>query len=299
MGIHFCRFMAFSLTLLPTINFFAMNNNLLKKGYIEIENKSILKENYKTLYKKFDVFIEKMSNDKDFANKVYSSEKMYAANEALKKRYCNAPPSYRDPVTHPTKRFNKIYCQYIVEHHELLKQDETLPKEALEFYSLMNQVDSASKAIFHEQLQKLEKEKPGIQKLLYGSHTDLTVISKIVRYKKDLEHKWGTTPHFDKSALSLILDSDDKDNDSLLICEDVESPSIESLHKPHRMYAHKEDATSALLIPGLAFKQEKWDIKPTLHGVAAFDNEYRHAIISFLLIPDIDMANLQTDYEIN
>jgi hypothetical protein len=278
---------------------YPMNKAIFKQGFVEVENKSLLKDDYENLYKKFDIFIDKMSNHKDFSEKIYYAEKEYSKNITETKRYCNAPPSYRDPLVHPTKRFNKIYCQYTLGHHEFLKKDKDLPGEASDFYDCMREVDTAAKAYFVEILQHLENEKPGIRPLLYGNYKELTVISKIVRYKKNQAHKWGTTPHFDKSALSLILDSNDKNHESLLLCEDVENPSIEALHKPERQFAHKNDATSAILIPGLAFKKAKWDINPTLHGVTTFDKEYRHAIISFLLIPDIDMTNLQTDFEIN
>ncbi len=38
-------------------------------------------------------------------------------------------------------------------------------------------------------------------------------------------------------------------------------------------------------------------MKPTLHGVAPIKNPHRFAVISFLLIPDIDMSDIKTDFQ--
>ena len=103
-------------------------------------------------------------------------------------------------------------------------------------------------------------------------------------------------PHFDKSVLTLIWDSDDDNNDCLLICENTKNPNLKALKKPERRYAQSVDQTSAILIGGLALPIMRIDVEPTLHGVALPKKEYRHAIISFMLLPGIDMSDWQTDF---
>lgn len=277
----------------------SMAKQLQERGLIEINNTDMIKNDYHKLYNDFDSFINLIDTNPTFAANLNKSEKEFLINQEQKKRYCGAPPSYRDPQIHKSKRFNKIYFQYIKEYHDQLKLNYMLPDSANIFLNNMHKLDSIAKIYFGKVLDQLEDNQLNIKKLLYGNNNELTVISKIVRYKKDPLFKWGTTPHFDKSALTLIWNSDDDDNESLIVCEEPNSPSIDKLHKPQRIYADQNNASSTILIVGSAAQNTGLNIKPTLHGVTDFKKDYRHAVISFLLVPDIDMSGFQTDYEIN
>ena len=150
-----------------------------------------------------------------------------------------------------------------------------------------------AKKFFTVILDSIEQDYPGIKKLMYGNNQELTVITKIVRYKNT--DNWHEKPHFDKCGLTLIWDNDD-DHKSLMICEDTLHPTKAALRLPKRNYANQNDVTSALLIGGLCFKSQGIDINPTLHYVAPIKNEYRHSLISFLLIPGIDTSNIKTEF---
>ena len=272
-------------------------DSLKSKGFCEIGNHKFLKSDYERLYQNFDEFIALMSHDQDFAIRVYDFEKEFLSFDECKKRYCSAPPSYRDPRVHSTKRFNKIYFQFIKEHYELLKQnhpDILDNKVAHDFFQDMDRLDAMAKELFVEVIELLEQSRPGITDILYGKQKELTVISKIVRYEKT--EGWGTTPHCDKSGITFIWGSDDDNDDSLVLCEDMQNPSIEKLRKPLRLFSNKENVSSTILIPGSACAKVGIDLKPTVHGVAPIQKEYRHAIISFLLIPDIDMSDIMSDF---
>lgn len=271
---------------------------LQSHGFCEIGNHRFLKKNYEALYKNFDKFIELMSNDKDFAIIIHDLEKEFLSIPEFNKRYCAAPPSYRDPRLHTTKRFNKIYFQFIKDYYDFIfagRPDLFYGKEAAtEFLSDMDTLDSMAKELFIEIIDRLEESKPGIKEILYGGYKELTVISKIIRYEKT--EGWGTTPHCDKSAITLIWGSDDDNDDSLLLCEDTQNPSLQGLQKPTRLFSQKDDITSTILISGAACDKVGIDLKPTVHGVAPIQKEYRHAVISFLLIPDIDMSDIVSDF---
>jgi|GEM_PF-1644140 8-oxo-dGTP pyrophosphatase MutT (NUDIX family) len=270
--------------------------SLQTRGYCEIGNHHFLKDDYNELYRTFDQFIDLMSNDRDFAIKIHTIEKDFLSIDTQKKRYCSAPPSYRDPREHETKRFNKIYFQFIKEHYNLLCDTETYTYDPSveSFLKNMEKLDAMARELFSEIIDRLEESRPGIKALAYGKYQELTVISKIVRYEKS--EGWGTTPHRDKSCISLIWDSNDDDDDSLLLCEDTQNPSFKKLKKPIRFFSQAEDVTSTILIPGAACSKAGIDLNPTIHGVAPIKKEYRHAVISFLLIPDIDMSEITSDF---
>lgn len=256
-----------------------------------------MKNDFNKVYKNYDEFIEAM-NDPVLLENMAHLEQDFLGIEKESKRYCSAPPSYRDPKVHKQKKHNKVYYQFIKENYDLLQSKYT---HLLEKYPVINQflqgmlqVDQMAKQMFTVVLDQMSLKCPGIKEVFYGNHNELTVLTKIVRYEKT--EKWGTTAHFDKSGLTFIWDSNDEDDDSLLTCADVLMPSLDSLIKPNRFYAHKMDFSSTILIAGSAFSKVGINIKPTLHGVAPIKKDYRHAIISFLLIPDIDMSDLKTDF---
>jgi hypothetical protein len=269
-----------------------------RRGFIELGNIKTRQIDYDRLYENFDRFIEVMSSDPSFAQKMFDMESAFLGDEGRKSRYCSAPPSYRDPRIHATKRFSKIYFQFIKEFYDICSIYNALPEDpqAREFLKQMRTIDHISKQMFIQVLEQLEKDHPGITQKVYGKHSELTVITKIVRYEETETGLWGTTPHVDKSALSLILNSDDAHDESLWICEDVNNPMIYKLHKPIRYFTKSSDYTSIILIPGAACLKLDIPIKPTVHGVAPIAKPFRHALISFLLIPDIDMSDIVTDF---
>lgn len=271
---------------------------LSKNGFIELENKILLKKDYREIYENFDSFIGYMEEDDNFAQQIDNLEKEYGTNESLKKRYCSAPPSYRDPRKNLQKRFNKVYFQFMKEHYDMVLNDSKGifkdKPEAIEFLHGMKKLDDTAKSMFVEIVENIDIEKPGFKKLIYGKFAELTVISKIVRYNKT--ESWGTTPHRDKSALTLIWDSNDLNDESLSLCKDLYNPSLKDLELPKRQYSGKDHCTSTILIPGLSLQQAGIGLPGTVHGVLPFTQQFRHAVISFLLIPNIDMSNIQSDF---
>lgn len=277
----------------------ALYDSLKYQGFCEVGNRRFLKFDYKRLYNNFDTFIALISCNKALADYIYALEKEFLAHEEYKSRYCSAPPSYRDPKVHTTKRFNKIYFQFIKEYYDLFIAQQTNLEgkdttTVIEFLTDMRTLDSMAKEFFAQIIDELEISKPGIKAILYGKHKELTVISKIVRYEKIDD--WGTTPHCDKSAFTLIWGSDDDNDDSLLVCQDMQHPSCSKLEKPQRVFSHQDTITSTILISGSACDKLGVDLTPTVHGVAPIKKEYRHAVISFLLIPDIDMSGIMSDF---
>ncbi len=273
-------------------------SSLKEKGFLELGNKSFSKKDYADVYYYFDRFIDLFDEDIAFADLMNTSEKIFLSDASIKSRYCSAPPSFRDPRKNSTKRFPKIYFQFIKEHYDLLVGSGNIPNnpDIHNFFRYMQAIDSSSKEIFKSILSDLEKEMPGITALAYGKHNDLTVVTKIVRYEQAEDGTWGTTPHVDKSALTLILNSDDVNDESLWLCEDINNPSLAKLHKPERIFNKSFSCSSALLIPGIELLKVGFSLMPTVHGVRPITRPYRHAVISFLLIPDVDMSQVITDF---
>ena len=235
-----------------------------------------------------------MSNDASFFQEMRGSELEFLSTEEQKLRYCSTPPSYRDPEKDTQKRHQKIYFQFIKEHYDLFKKNHpVLFQRHAEFFEEMLKIDHLSRQYFANILEELDRDAPEVKQALLGKHQELTVVTKIVRYKKC--ERWGTTAHFDKSGLSLIWNSSDPNYDSLVLCSDTEHPDVNKLAPPVRQCA-LAGVNSVILIPGASLKEVGLNINPTLHGVLPLKNEYRYAVISFALVPDIDTKDIQTDF---
>ena len=61
---------------------------------------------------------------------------------------------------------------------------------------------------------------------------------------------------------------------------------IEKFEKPLRLCSNKADVTSTILILGLACTKVDIGLNPMIHGISPIQNEYRHALVSFLLMPN-------------
>ncbi len=288
----YCRFSASAVT--------PIHQQLRKHGYVEIENRDFVREDYAKLYKKFDAFIGIITNDCKLQTLMPNAEKKFKSIGYYNSKYCGTPPSFRDPSTRK-KKTNRIYLQFILENYRLMNEfyRETIQiyPELIMLHEDLEKVDAMAKKVFTKVLDDMEEKLPGIKKTMYGKHQELTVVTKIMRYKRD--DNWHTTPHFDKCGLTLIWDSDDG-YQSFKVCEDTIHPRIANLVLPTRQYAHLSNATSALLIIGTCMKPQGIDLYPTLHYVdntTKIRNEYRHSIVSFVLVPDIDTSDMEATFQ--
>ena len=269
------------------------------KGMLEIKNKAFLKKDFQEIYNNFDHFIAYAETDPSFIQSIDMFESEYLSHVDIKNRYCSAPPSFRDPKKNLQKRFDKVYFQFIRDHYDLAMSNHpeifANKPEVVEFLDGMRKLDEYAKEQFSKIIDEIEKEKPGFKALIYGKQKELTVISQIVRYNQT--ESWGTTPHRDKSALTFIWDSTDKNDESLILCPDTHNPSTKGLILPRRQFSQKEDCTSTILIPGLSLQKVGFPLAATVHGVLGFKAPHRHALISFLLVPDIDRSSVVADFK--
>jgi len=150
------------------------------------------------------------------------------------------------------------------------------------FLKYLNKIDETSKQIFYNAINKLDQKIPNFKKIIFGKREDLTVIIKLLRYDRD--GKLCTSPHYDKSALTLVLDNDDRTNNKLIIAHYMKNFEINNLKAPNRKFEGSKQYTSTLLFPGACLEKAGIQLKPTPHAVLPSEKDYRHALIAFCLI---------------
>ncbi len=266
-------------------------DDLVARGYVEIGNYRFLKPDYLNLYSAFDSFIDVME-DETSQVQIDRLDEAFLSNLKHKKRYFDVPVGHQTQGVYFTRPSYKMF-QFIKDYYELMSADGgPLPQKAQEFFGGMSKIDAMARDLFERIINLFEKKHPGLKKLFYGDQKELTIVSRIARYDKTED--WSMIPHRDMCSLSLIWDSDEMDEGSLLVCGDSKNPCLKDLQRPLRMFSQKDSVTSTILFAGLGCRKANIPLDATLHAVAPLNKERRHAVMSFLLVPGMYISEDET-----
>lgn len=183
----------------------------------------------------------------------------------------------------------KSYLQWTLEFSNyVFNQDNSYRRIS----SKLEELQETCSTYFWQVIEEISIEIPGIRNL-YVKNRHLPIVFKIIRYRQD-KSRLATPPHFDKSSLSMILDSDDnkvqwrvgKGNNCLL----------SKMHSPFNYPQNPNDKNHTILFPGLCLRSANIEIDPTPHFVMPiYEKPIRHSLIAFLLIPHLkDTEFLET-----
>jgi hypothetical protein len=132
--------------------------------------------------------------------------------------------------------------------------------------------------MFHAVLNSMEKIRPNIRTIVYGKRPSLTVITKVPccnASPKDL----GTSPHYDKSAPSLILDHDDLEKENLVLSAQHHPFHFTRLPSAKRVHLGTANGSLALCTPGSFLKASGTTIAPTAYAVLPFHRLYTQSLL--------------------
>lgn len=262
-------------------------NEIKKNGYVEYHNKEIGKLFYDKIYAQFDQFIQFAQNHPQWVQKLYQADENFCCH-IDNERYGSPPMGYIDE--RKSNKCKKVYFHYTKEYECYLKN--TLPslfEESLIFSELMDslsKIHDNSFRIYEYFIREIEPD-ISLSKSLYTEDGKLSLLIKIVRYEESKVA--ASNPHYDFSALSLLLDNTDKGKEALLLAPYKENVSFSDFSQPHRKYQRQVSGTSALLIVGLALKELGCLLGPTPHAVLRQTSQ-RYAMISFAMAPSVHLV---------
>jgi len=268
-------------------------NDFCEQGYTELKNQYFSKEFYRKTYNAFDNVIELFSEDPSSNNIISNVEKDFGNHfQAI---FSGAPTGYRDCRKIATKKDQKIYFQFCKEFYSLMleKYSEVLIKFDIlrVFFESLSTIDEKAKILFNQAIDNLEHDVSGLRDVLFRNRENLTVITRILRYESN--HQFCTSPHYDKSGLTLVLDNSDLQNDKFRIGPHMKNFDMSLLLPPNRQFDGYKNSTSTLLFPGACLKKIGLNINPTPHVVLPSETR-RYAIVVFCLVPHIDTKDIQT-----
>jgi hypothetical protein len=262
-------------------------------GYLEIKNTYLTLPFYTKLYEAFDLFIEELKQNPSLQLQLSQAEQSFRASDAGK-FFCSVPLGAKDR-TQCAEKDNKYYFQFTQKYGHMLKK--TLPDLFLQhpilnkFFGKLQTVHQSCEHMFDQILDHMHGQDSVLDKVM-RKEGKLAIVLKVLTYYG--ENNSGTSPHYDKSGLTLILDNDDEGPESFVLCPYRDQFESFKLAPVTRSYQKNTFQSSAVLIPGTLLKHLGSQIMPTPHAVKSFQKTVRHALIAFALTPDTDVSGVSS-----
>lgn len=266
-------------------------------GYIETPNILPTHEFFCQLYSAFDDFIALLLKNSELEiliNNIAEDWRKLADHESF---YAGAPPKFQDRTRRDDKA-EKIYLQFCLEYFLFFSRYKSIYQqypEVKKLYDLLLRAHYAALQVFRPFVELLSVTNPGLEKVLLPKTCVPPVMLKLVRYEPS--GNLGTAPHHDKSALTLLMNSDDQGNEKFAVgrCEDGWL-KLSDLKPPLRQ---KPNERGAILFPGMCLREAGFErLQPSPHCVLpVLGRKRRHSLIAFLLVPHLKTDALVTNVE--
>jgi SAM-dependent methyltransferase len=246
------------------------------------------------LYAKFDEFVQLVRDRADEPRVFNDQAKLWQSQSGLRMHYGGYfSPYYRD-TTGKAGRDNKAtiqlcepYYRFLYEQRSQLLRNECFRRLAQSLLAAMYSTFTCFRSV----LVELRESYPRLYARLAPEDAPPPIAIRLLRYEHD--DRLATNPHVDKSALTVILDSDDPSSEGRLLVGD---PSVSTT--PQRLSAFKvceQEPGTCPVFFGAALKEAGYgNFRPMPHAVRPFDSAVRHSAVFFWLLPEHDMSCFDT-----
>lgn len=209
--------------------------------------------------------------------------------------YCGVPPVFRDKSSQEGKR-DKEYIQYCLDFAEFsgfLKSRVYQEIPIRKMFELLRELHFTCTELFFAGITAVTEAAPWLRNKLVYHDRMAPVVLKVLRYNPN-PSRFATGPHFDKSALSLLLHSDDEEVSYRLGKHKTEDLRYSELFAPISYPVRADAPNHAVLIAGSCLQAVGVaKLPPTPHSVIPVtDSEHRHSIVAFYLFPYLDTTAL-------
>jgi hypothetical protein len=242
-------------------------------GYVEFCDTTHGATTYDSLYACFDELTKFLQTNQLYAQKMYSAKERFIRSKD--KNYYGADffGFYDESAV---KARHQIAFYYSTHFHEFIcfhyPELNQIP-EIKRFLQACRTIQTPYSDVFENAAADL-----GLEKIFLSNSGHVPILLKVVKY---LPAYTASRPHYDGTALTLLLDS--TDNQSLLLCPYSSSYTVESFAAPLRTYSRCNNQNSVLLIPGTLLAE--YTIYPTPHIVAQ-SSKMRYETIAFAMRPN-------------
>lgn len=268
-------------------------------GFVSAHDALIPAAEYMEVYQIYDAIFFAEAN-RPARSLIHRASIAWLSDQSNTISYSHAPVGFEDRKGRPEKD-NKTYFQYNSSFGSLLADANCLLKsgDLSELLSRLATIDELSRRIFFTHLKEIDCELNHKLSTTFGSLSkeDFPIVTKIIRYESN--QRCATGVHFDKSVLTLLHHGSDMENDPFRICAPNKHASYDfnNMSAPRRLANSPESSVIGIVFPGMLFSLAGiQEIQASPHGVNRSLNtkETRHSIISFLLMPGMDLSGLET-----
>lgn len=271
-------------------------SSLAGKGY-HVFASSLPSHNwFRGLYSAFDRLVELIENDPTLDAEWDQAVRAWHATDDTAMFYCKIPPSFKDRAGRVGKR-NKCYLQYCqdfaLSEPFVTSRLGSIP-EVCNVFQRLEELHFTCVDLFHRSFRSIFAGRNDMDKVNYPGRFS-PIMFKLLRYNSD-PRRFGTGPHYDKSALSLLLHSDDAEVTYRLGPFSNNAFRYSELHAPISYPSSSNSKNHAVLVCGSCLQAVGLSsFQPTPHSVLPIKKaEKRHSIVAFHIVPYLDTTNLVT-----
>jgi hypothetical protein len=278
-----------------------------KKGYVKLSNVLPDYSIFKRMHKEIQVILDFLAVDCNLIAKLNATEKEFHKDihkrdffNGVQQRFVNGEfVKCNKKNKAEYAQFSLDYINFLEKEHPDLYQAYPQLKELMTDLKIVHFI---TEKIFHEMIKSLDEKYPGVENRIFCDPKAPTpIMLRIVQYSGNIESddKYIIDPHYDDSALSIIVCIQDTVNQHLVLAPN--QSKCQSDLKALRMKKHynsQKGTTSAIVIPGAYLNAIGIDIDPTLHAVESMPvNTVRYALVAYLMVPFICRNNDKLVFE--
>lgn len=227
---------------------------------------------------------------------IQSRAEMWCSEDGNRSAFSQAPVGFRDRRLRPDKS-HKAYFQYCREFGYFMRgfrggsyelsTDFRLLVDALD--ELVNHAEREFEHVTTALCDAFPEHMPRRDELRASS-----VLVKLLAYYP--EANWATSPHYDKSALTMVLNASDIAEDRFRIGPFRHSSDADRLTAPDRAVNDDSEAGTAVVFPGMLWPLMGCDfLMPSPHAVMPLERAtVRYSAIAFQLPSGLATDDLRT-----
>jgi hypothetical protein len=266
--------------------------DIITKGIARVPT-PLPKTAWHLLYELFGSFISLVSSNNEFQDVFDRTAKLWRNDSGLKLQYSGYFSPYYRNRTGQVGKDNKQVVQFCEPYYRYLS--ESAPK-LLALSEYRNLVQGMMSALYStlatylpiaHSLAQVDRE---LSQALLPPGTTPSVALRLIRYESDAYY--FTNPHVDKSAITVILDSDEPPDQSCLVFAPRETvvPKLSDF-----VPVEKNDGDAVLFLGAAPQKASHTWASPAAHAVRPLKTPAtRHVAVFFWLLPGIDMSSFNT-----
>jgi hypothetical protein len=248
---------------------------------------------WRRLYQSFASFVDCLSSHPELGNTFDQTAKSWQADSGFKLDFSGYFSPYYRNRTGQVGRDNKKVVQFCEPYYRYLCERAPELLAIPQYRSLTEGMMSALYSAFATYLplvDALAEVDSRLRQALIPRSAAPAVALRLIRYESDAYY--FTNPHVDKSALTVVIDSDEPSNESCLVF----APQQKTAPKLSEFKPAQREEGDALLFFGAAPREANhaWAV-PAAHAVRPLQKPMsRNVAIFFWLLPGIDMSGFST-----